>query len=86
MNFKVGGTADSLPDDIELTINLPTNNMHVNSEMPYSVFLKSGDNVIRAPYDIVIDVDFEKSLIDTDSNQARYQKRRILFLGDIKNI
>jgi len=72
--FKVGGTADSLPDDIELVINLPTNDMHVNSEMPYSVLIMSGDNIIRAPFDIVIDIDFEKSLIETDSKQLVIKK------------
>jgi len=82
--FKVGGTADSLPDDIELVINLPTNNMHVNSEMPFSVFLKSGDNVIRAPHDIVIDIDFEKSLIETDSNQLVIKKGEYYSWGILK--
>ncbi len=82
--FKVGGTADSLPDDIELMINLPTTNMHVNSEMPFSVFLKSGDNVIRAPYDIVIDIDFEKSLIETDSNQLVIKKGEYYSWGILK--
>jgi hypothetical protein len=82
--FKVGGTADSLPDDIELVINLPTTNMHVNSEMPYSVFLKSGDNVIRAPYDIVIDIDFEKSLIETDSKQLVIKKGEYYSWGILK--
>ena len=82
--FKVGGTADSLPDDIELVINLPTTNMHVNSEMPYSVFLKSDDNVIRAPYDIVIDIDFEKSLIETDSKQLVIKKSEYYSWGTLK--
>ena len=82
--FKVGGTADSLPDDIKLVINLPTTNMHVNSEMPYSVFLKSGDNVIRAPYDIVLDVDFEKSLIETDSKQLVIKKGEYYSWGVLK--
>ena len=82
--FKVGGTADSLPDDIELVINLPTHNMHVNSEMPYSIFLKSDDNVIRAPYDIVIDIDFEKSLIETDSKQLVIKKGEYYSWGVLK--
>jgi len=82
--FKVGGTADSLPDDMELVINLPTSNMHVNSEMPFSVFLKSGDNVIRAPYDIVLDIDFEKSLIETDSEQLVIKKGEYYSWGKLK--
>ena len=65
--FKVGGTDRSIPDDIKLVVNLPTNDMHVNSEMPFSVFFESDDKVIRAPFDIVVDLDFEESLIKTDS-------------------
>lgn len=73
-NFKVGGTETSLPDNINLVINLPTNNMHVNSEMPFSVYLTSDGNVIRAPFDIVIDLDYENSLIMTDSQKLVIKK------------
>ena len=73
-NFKVGGTESSLPDDIDLVINLPTNDMHVNSVMPFSVFLKSVDEVIRAPFDIIIDIDYDKSLIKTDSEKLLIKK------------
>ena len=62
--FKVGGLDNSMPDDIRLKMSLPTNNMHVNSEMPFSVYLQTEEgNVVRAPYDIDIDLEFESSLL-----------------------
>lgn len=62
--FQVGGIDDSMPDDVSLKINLPTHKMHVNSEMPFSVFLQKSDGeVIRAPYDIEIVLDYEDSLL-----------------------
>ena len=62
--FKVGGSDNSMPDDIRLKLSLPTNNMHVNSEMPFSVYLQTDDGkIIRAPYDIDIDLEYESSLL-----------------------
>jgi len=64
--FKVGGSDNSMPDDIRLKLSLPTNNMHVNSEMPFSVYLETGDGkIIRAPYDVDIDLEYESSLLFT---------------------
>ena len=59
----IGSDEKILPGDLALELNLPSGKMHVNSEMPFSVFLKTIDNtdngindstVIRAPYDIEI--------------------------------
>jgi len=62
--FKVGGLDDSMPDDINLKLSLPTNNMHVNSEMPFSIYLQTDDgNIIRAPYDIDVTLEYERSLL-----------------------
>jgi len=72
--IRVGTDASTLPDNLSMKLNLPTNKMHVNSEMPFSVFLKTADEldnrgrvssegaVIRAPYDIEVILDYEKSL------------------------
>jgi hypothetical protein len=73
--FHVGGIDDSMPDDISLKINLPTHNMHVNSEMPFSVFLQRIDGeIIRAPYDIEIILDYENSLLFPNSDQIIIKK------------
>jgi len=73
-DIRVGTDKDTLPDNVSLELNLPTNKMHVNSEMPFSVFLKTADElderdrvvtegaVIRAPFDIEIILDYERSL------------------------
>ena len=73
-DIRVGADKSTLPDNLSLELNLPTDKMHVNSEMPFSVFLKTPDElderdrvvtegtVIRAPYDIEIILDYEKSL------------------------
>ena len=65
--LKVGGSDNSMPDDIRLKLALPTNNMHVNSEMPFSVYLETAEgDIIRAPYDLEIDLEFETSLLFTN--------------------
>lgn len=70
-DIVVGTDNVRLPDNLVLELNFPTDKMHVNSEMPFSVFLKTIDEtdddiddstVIRAPYDIEVILDFEKSL------------------------
>ncbi|MEX2060008.1 MAG: hypothetical protein WD966_02960 [Nitrosopumilaceae archaeon] len=74
-NFKVGGSDDSMPDGISLKINFPTNNMHVNSEMPFSVYLQTSDgDIIRAPYDIEIELNYEKSLLHTSTEKMIIKK------------
>ena len=73
--FHVGGIDDSMPDDVSLKINLPTHNMHVNSEMPFSIFLQRTDGeIIRAPYDIEIQLDYENSLLFTNFDQLIIKK------------
>jgi len=70
--FKVGGSDNSMPDDVRLKLGLPTNNMHVNSEMPFSVYLETIDgNTIRAPYDIDIDLEYEDSLLFTNVDDLK---------------
>ena len=74
-NFKVGGADDSMPDGISLKINFPTNNMHVNSEMPFSVYLQTSDgDIIRAPYDMEIELNYEKSLLHTSTEKMIIKK------------
>ena len=66
--IEVGTDETYIPDDLILELNLPTNEMHVNSEMPFSVFLKTSDGVlIRAPNDIEIRMEYEE-LASPDSD------------------
>lgn len=73
--FKVGGSDNSMPDDIRLKLSLPTNNMHVNSEMPFSVYLETDSgNIIRAPYDVDVDIEYENSLLKTNVNNLKIKE------------
>ncbi|MFB5606118.1 MAG: hypothetical protein ACE5R7_07505, partial [Nitrosarchaeum sp.] len=71
----VGNTEAHLPDDIILELNLPTNEMHVNSKMPFSVYLRTSDGfVVRAPFDIDVDLEYEKSLGSPNSDIMTIKK------------
>ena len=67
--IEIGTDETYLPDDLTLELNLPTTEMHVNSQMPFSVYLKTYDGVIvRAPNDIEISLEHEDSLASPDSD------------------
>lgn len=73
--IEVGTDKTYLPDDMILELNLPTNEMHVNSEMPFSVYLKTSDGVlIRAPYDITILLEHEDQLASPESETMIIKK------------
>jgi len=66
--IKVGSDQTHLPDDSTLELLLPTKNMHVNSHMPFSVYLRTSDgHVIRAPYDIEIKLEHENDMASIGS-------------------
>ena len=68
--IQIGNNGNHLPDDITLELNLPTDEMHVNSEMPFSVYLKTlNGNVVRAPFDLDIFLEYEESLAIPDSEK-----------------
>ena len=74
-NLIVGELNLELPDDVELIIHIPAEEMHVASEMPFSVFLQNEDKeIIQAPYDITVNFDFEDSLINLDHNEITIPK------------
>jgi len=73
--IEVGNAETHLPDDLVLELNIPTENMHVNSIMPFSVYLKSLDgNVIRAPFDIDVNLEYEKSLASPSTDVLTIKK------------
>lgn len=62
-NIVIGTDETYLPDDLVLELNLPTTEMHVNSEMPFSVYFKTVDDIlVRAPSDIKIMLEHEDLL------------------------
>ena len=78
IDFKdivIGSAGTFLPDDVSLALNLPTSKMHVNSEMPFSVYLRTSEGeVVRAPYDVEIILDFEKSLATPNTEKLIIKK------------
>ncbi|HSB83565.1 MAG TPA: hypothetical protein VLD64_03665, partial [Nitrosarchaeum sp.] len=83
--IQVGNTETHLPDDLILELNLPTNEMHVNSKMPFSVYLKTVDGyVIRAPFDININLEYEKSLAIPSSDMLTIKKGEYYAWGTIE--
>ena len=87
--IEIGTDETNLPDDLILVLNLPTPKMHVNSQMPFSVFLKTSDGVlVRAPYDIEILVEHEEFLASPNSEiltikQGDYYGWGILYAHEI---
>ncbi|MBS3922318.1 MAG: hypothetical protein KGZ37_04125 [Nitrosarchaeum sp.] len=73
--IQIGNNDAHLPDDLILELNLPTDDMHVNSKMPFSVYLRTSDNyIIRAPFDIDVNLEYEKSLATPNSDILTIKK------------
>ncbi|TAK27921.1 MAG: hypothetical protein EPO37_00605, partial [Nitrosarchaeum sp.] len=83
--IQVGNTETHLPDDLILELNIPTNEMHVNSKMPFSVYLKTSDGyVIRAPFDIDVNLEYEKSLAIPNSDMLTIKKGEYYAWGTLE--
>ncbi|WP_297592449.1 hypothetical protein [Nitrosopumilus sp.] len=73
--INVGTDETYLPDNLVLEINLPTNKMHVNSVMPFTVFLKTPDGfIVRAPEDIEIKLEYDELLASSNSESLIISK------------
>ena len=83
--IQVGNAETHLPDDLILELNIPTNEMHVNSKMPFSVYLKTSDGyVIRAPFDIDVNLEYEKSLAIPNSDMLTIKKGEYYVWGTLE--
>jgi hypothetical protein len=72
-------------NNLKLIINLPTTEMNVNSEMPFSLYLANLDGqLMQAPFDIDISIDYEQSLIDIKANNLLIEKGNSYIWGTIK--
>ena len=84
-NLIVGEDNIGIPGNVELIIHLPSQEMHVESEMPFSVFLQTSDGtIIQAPYDIEVALDYEDELIELGSNNMVIKKGAYYTWGIIK--
>jgi hypothetical protein len=83
--IQVGNAETHLPDDLILELNLPADEMHVNSKMPFSVYLRTSDNyVIRAPFDINVNLEYEKSLAIPNSDVLTIKKGEYYAWGTLE--
>ncbi|GDY15916.1 hypothetical protein LBMAG54_07720 [Nitrosopumilaceae archaeon] len=83
--IHVGNAETHLPDDLILELNLPTDEMHVNSKMPFSVYLRNSDGyVIRAPFDINVNLEYEKSLAIPNSDVLTIKKGEYYAWGTLE--
>lgn len=83
-HFQVGTESALLPDDLSLELNIPTDQMHVFSDMPFSVYLKTSEgDVIRAPYDIKVNLEYEESLALPNSDNLVIKKGEFYAWGTI---
>jgi len=75
-DITVGALENFLPDDLVLELNLPTSKMHVSTVMPFSVYLRTSDGeIVRAPYDIEIILDYESNLATPNTEKLIIKKR-----------
>ncbi len=82
----VGDRYTDLQSDLSLVINLPTNEMNVDSEMPFSFYLQGSEGQItQAPFDIIINVDFEEELVQIDTNELTINKGNSYVWSTIKS-
>jgi len=85
----VGEIKTELPDNLELIMHLPSKEMHVDSEMPFSVFLLDTEGeIIQAPYDIPIKLDYENSLVSLNEikwtiNKGAYYAWGIVYTSEL---
>ena len=83
--IQIGNVETHLPDDLILELNMPTDEMHVNSKMPFSVYLRTYDGyVIRAPFDIDVNLEYEKSLATPNSDVLTIKKGNYYAWGTLE--
>jgi hypothetical protein len=69
------GQSINIGNDLRLIINLPTSEMNVNSQMPFSLYLHdSNGDIAQAPFDIDIVLDYEDSLVGLETNELKISK------------
>lgn len=69
------GRQDFGENDLRLVINLPTNEMNVDAQMPFSFYLVNSESKItQAPFDIPISIEYEQSLISVEAQDLTIKK------------
>jgi hypothetical protein len=80
------GEEHDVENDLKLIVNLPTSEMNVNSEIPFSFYLQNSQgDITQAPFDIPISLEYEESLIKVEMNDPTIKKGNSYVLGVIKS-
>lgn len=86
-NLIIGSIKPTYPDDLELAILIPSTEMHVNTEMPLSVILKSSDGaIITAIEDTVVSLDYEEFLIEPTNKKIILKKGSQYGITSLKSL
>lgn len=84
--LTIGGNHDDVENDLNLVVNIPTGEMNVNSEMPFSFYLQNSNGAItQAPFDIDISLEYEENLIKVEIENPTIKKGNSYILGTIKS-
>jgi len=83
--FKVV-EAVNLVENVDLVINLASDKMQVASEMPFSVYLENSGNILQAPQDVRVELDYESSLVQLSSASLVIKKGSYYATGTIKTL
>jgi hypothetical protein len=83
--FKVVD-AVNLIENVDIVINLASDKMQVASEMPFSVYIENGGNILQAPQDIKVDLDYESSLVQPSSDSLVIKKGSYYATGTVKTL
>ncbi|HXV38884.1 MAG TPA: hypothetical protein VD699_04865 [Nitrosopumilaceae archaeon] len=84
--FRVGDLPIIVPEDSELKINLPSNLMRVNTELPLAVFLQYNGTVLKAHKDITVSFEYEKSLVVLKDDKIIIKKGEYYALTTVKTL
>jgi hypothetical protein len=83
--FRVVDALDQI-EDVKLVINLASYKMQVASAMPFSVYLENNGNILQAPEDITIDIDYETTLVQLSTNNLVIKKGSYYATGTIQTL
>ena len=84
--ITVGTSQEEFENNLRLVVNLPTSDMNVESEMPFSLYLEDADgNVSQAPFDIAISLEYEKDLVVVNIDDPVIKKGNSYIWGTVKS-
>ncbi|WP_148703915.1 hypothetical protein [Nitrosopumilus piranensis] len=82
-DFRVGETVGNIPSDSKLHILLPTDQIHVNGEMPLSVFFTKDEIPLEVPKDIPISFEYENELLKLQQKKITIEKGTVYGINTI---